>query len=114
SVIHIVMPPLRERREDVPLLIQHFLGKYCREMNVPSKRFAPEALKLLCDYSWPGNVRQLPNIVERSVALAFGKEDLGREDIPREVIEEGAIELPLMQVGGDGFSLDEVLANYEQ
>src|SRR6266571_8644729 len=66
------------------------------------------------DLSWPGNVRQLENVIERAVALSFGKEELGREDLPREVLEEGVVEMPILQVGGDGFSLDEVLASYEQ
>ena len=114
SVIHVQLPLLRDRREDIPLLVQHCLQKHCRDMNVPPKRFSPEALRLLCEYSWPGNVRQLENIIERAVALSFGKEELGKDDVPREVVEEGALELPLMHVGGDGFSLDEVLANYEQ
>jgi len=114
SVIHIQMPALRERREDIPLLVQHVLARCCREMNVPPKRFTADALRVLSEASWPGNVRQLENIVERSVALSFGREELGREDLPRDLLDEGRIELPVMHVGGDGFSLDEVLANYEQ
>jgi DNA-binding NtrC family response regulator len=114
NVIHIHMPPLRERREDIPTLIQHYLGRYCTEMNLPVKHFAAEAIKALCDYSWPGNIRQLENVVERAVALSFGKQELRREDIPNEILEEGAVEMPPVHVGGDGFSLDEVLANYEQ
>jgi DNA-binding NtrC family response regulator len=114
NVIHIQLPTLRERREDVPLLIQHFLNKYCGEMNVPAKRLAPEALRALMDFSWPGNVRQLENVIERAVALSFGKQELGREDLPREILEEGTVELPPVQVGSDGFSLDDVLARYEQ
>ena len=114
SVIHIHMPALRERREDVPLLVQHVLARCCREMNVPLKRFTGEALRALSEASWPGNVRQLENVVERSVALSFGREELGREDLPRELLDEGALEMPLLHVGGDGFSLDEVLATYEQ
>ena len=114
SVIHIQMPALRERREDVELLVQHVLARCCREMNVPLKHFTADALRLLSEASWPGNVRQLETVVERSVALSFGREELGREDLPRDLLDEGRIELPLMHVGGDGFSLDEVLANYEQ
>jgi DNA-binding NtrC family response regulator len=83
-------------------------------MNVPPKRFTADAVRVLSEASWPGNVRQLENVVERSVALSFGREDLGREDLPRDLLDEGRIEMPVMQVGGDGFSLDEVLANYEQ
>jgi DNA-binding NtrC family response regulator len=114
SVIHIHVPLLRERREDIPLLVQHFLGRYCREMNSPAKHFATEAMRAISEATWPGNVRQLENVVERAVALSFGKEELGREDLPREVVDENTIEMPLLHVGGDGFSLDEVLASYEQ
>ncbi len=114
NVIHIQMPPLRGRREDLPALIQHYLARYCREMNLPAKHFAADAIKTLCGYSWPGNIRQLENVVERAVALSFGKQELRREDIPREILEEGAVEMPPVHVGGDGFSLDEVLASYEQ
>ena len=114
NVIHINLPALHERRGDIPLLIHHFLSKYCREMGVPQKRFTQEAVKTMSDFSWPGNVRQLENVIERCVALSFEKEDLGPEDLPREIREEGVIEMPILQVGGDGFSLDEVLASYEQ
>jgi DNA-binding NtrC family response regulator len=80
-------------------------------MNLPAKHFAAEAIKTLCDYSWPGNIRQLENVVERAVALSFGKQELRREDVPHEILEEGAVEMPPVHVG---FSLDEVLASYEQ
>ena len=114
SVIHIQIPNLRDRREDIPLLVQHFLTRYCREMNVPQKRFSPEAMRALVEAPWLGQVRQLENVVERAVALSFGKEELGREDLPRDLLDEQTLEMPLLQVGGDGFSLDEVLATYEQ
>jgi DNA-binding NtrC family response regulator len=114
NVIHIPLPALRDRREDIPLLIQHFLDKDCGEMGVAVKRFTPEALRALMDYSWPGNVRQLENVIERAVALSFGRQELGREDLPRDIREEGAVPVPAVQVGSDGFSLDEVLARYEQ
>src|SRR5206468_88940 len=54
------------------------------------------------------------NVIERAVALSFSKEELGPEDLPREILDEGLIEMPVLHVGGDGFSLDEVLASYEQ
>ncbi len=114
NVIHMQVPSLRDRRSDIPLLIHHFLSKHCREMGAPVKRFDPGAMKVLMEYSWPGNVRQLENVTERAVALSVGKAELGREDLPREILEEGAIEMPVLQVGGDGFSLDHVLADYEQ
>jgi len=70
NVIPISLPPLRERREDIALLARYFLKKSCKEMNRESMVFSPEAVRLLENYEWPGNVREMENIVERSVALA--------------------------------------------
>jgi DNA-binding NtrC family response regulator len=70
NVIHLRLPPLRERREDVPALLAHFLRRCCEENNKPMRQFTPAALKLLMDYDWPGNVRELENAVERAVVLS--------------------------------------------
>src|ERR1700732_3073304 len=70
NVIAIPLPPLRERREDVPSLLAHFLERYCQENDKPLRNFTPAALKLLMDYDWPGNVRELENVVERAVVLS--------------------------------------------
>ena len=70
NVIGLEMPPLRERREDVPLLLEHFLRHFSKENNKPLRRFMPAAMKALVDYSWPGNVRELENVVERAVVLS--------------------------------------------
>jgi len=70
NVIALHLSPLRERREDVPLLIEHFLRRYCGENAKPLQRFTHAALKLLMDYDWPGNVRELENAVERAVVLS--------------------------------------------
>ena len=70
NVIAIPLPPLRERREDVPRLLDHFLRKFSEENGRPMTRFTPAALKLLVDYNWPGNVRELENVVERAVVLS--------------------------------------------
>jgi DNA-binding NtrC family response regulator len=64
------LPPLRERREDVPRLLNHFLKKFSEENSRPLTRFTPAVLKLLVDYDWPGNVRELENVVERAVVLS--------------------------------------------
>lgn len=69
NVVPIYLPPLRDRREDVPLLAQHFLTKYCRDNRKPGLRFEPEVLDKLAAYGWPGNVRELENYIERSVVL---------------------------------------------
>ncbi|HEX2712730.1 MAG TPA: sigma-54 dependent transcriptional regulator [Candidatus Acidoferrales bacterium] len=70
NVIAIDLPSLRERKEDVPLLIERFLQRYCGENSRPLRRFANGAMKLLMDYDWPGNVRELENVVERAVVLS--------------------------------------------
>ncbi len=69
NVINIKMPPLRQRKTDIPLLANHFLKKYARKNNKSIKGFTTEALKLLQDYDWPGNVRELENTIERAVIL---------------------------------------------
>jgi DNA-binding NtrC family response regulator len=70
NVIHLRLPPLRDRREDVPLLLAHFLERYCQENSKPLRLFTAGAMKLLIDYDWPGNVRELENVVERAVVLS--------------------------------------------
>jgi DNA-binding NtrC family response regulator len=70
NVIHLTLPPLRERREDVPMLLAHFLNRYCEENAKPMRQFTPAAMKLMMDYDWPGNVRELENVVERAVVLS--------------------------------------------
>lgn len=70
NVIHLKLPPLRERREDVPSLLAHFLERYCLENAKPMRQFTPAAMRLLMDYDWPGNVRELENVVERAVVLS--------------------------------------------
>jgi two-component system response regulator PilR (NtrC family) len=69
NVIQIKLPPLRERREDIPSLATHFLKKFSQELNKSISRISPEALQILLDYDYPGNVRELQNIIERAVAL---------------------------------------------
>src|ERR1700734_883262 len=70
NVISLQLPPLRERKEDIPLLIDRFLLQYCEENGKPPRRFTTGAMKLLIDYDWPGNVRELENAVERAVVLS--------------------------------------------
>jgi len=87
NVVHIETPPLRERREDIPLLAAHFLERYSGENNKRFKGFSAEAMEYLTAYEWPGNVRQLQNVVERCVVLA-SDEVIGVEDLPAEIRDE--------------------------
>ena len=72
NVITVDLPPLRARREDIPLLVQHFLDFYARENDLPPRKLTADALRALVDYSWPGNVRELENSIERGVVLSNG------------------------------------------
>jgi two-component system NtrC family response regulator len=72
NVIQMTLPPLRERREDIPLLLAHFLKKNATDNQLPHKNISPEALDYLSGYEWPGNIRQLENVVERCMIMASG------------------------------------------
>jgi two-component system NtrC family response regulator len=89
NVVYLVLPPLRERREDIPLLLAHFIDKAAADNNLPRKTFSPEALELLSGYEWPGNIRQLENIVERCMIMARG-DTVTVDDLPPEVKDEEA------------------------
>ena len=87
NVVNIAIPPLRARREDIPLLVGHFVETLCKENHIPVKRFTPEAINYLIGYEWPGNVRQLQNIVERCVVLNMGDE-ITIDALPAEIKDE--------------------------
>ncbi len=86
NVVRLVMPPLRERREDIPLLADHFLGKSADRLGRSRPRLAPEAMRVLERHAWPGNVRQLENACERAVLLAEGGL-IGPQDLPPELAD---------------------------
>lgn len=83
NVIRIDLPPLRERAEDIPLLVTHFLNKYARP-NEPPKRVSPEAMERLLAYRWPGNIRELENAIERAAVITVG-ETILPENLPPKV-----------------------------
>jgi len=85
NVINIQLPSLRERKEDIPALVEFFAKKYCEENVKPIYRFSSEALKVLMDYHWPGNVRELENVVERAVVLSQD-EIIGRDLLPEAIV----------------------------
>jgi len=89
NVITIALPNLRERKEDIPALVEHFLGKFSQENGKTGLHFTAEALKALMDYDWPGNVRELENAVERAVVLATALV-LGPEVLPEQLFENGS------------------------
>jgi DNA-binding NtrC family response regulator len=83
NVISIHLPPLSERKQDIPLLVDRFLGEFCRENGKPARLFTNAAMKFLMDYEWPGNIRELENAVERAVVLSTG------ENMDADLLPEG-------------------------
>ena len=84
NVIHLTAPALRERREDIPALIEHFLHQFTRNNGAVVKGLTPDTMRLLCEYSWPGNVRELENVIERLVVTGRS-ESILPEELPMEV-----------------------------
>jgi DNA-binding NtrC family response regulator len=89
NVISLCLPPLRERKEDIPRLVEHFLKKFGEENGRSGLQFSAEAMKALMDYNWPGNVRELENAVERAVVLASGPA-LGSDLLPEQLSQDGS------------------------
>jgi DNA-binding NtrC family response regulator len=90
NVIALKLPPLRERREDIPSLVDHFLRQFSKENNRPLGRFTREAMQLLLDYHWPGNVRELENVVERAVVLS-AREEIDVDLLPEPILTRGIL-----------------------
>jgi two-component system response regulator PilR (NtrC family) len=114
NVIQIALPPLRERMEDVPILVQHFLAKYRRELGKEVREVAPAAMEKILAHAFPGNVRELENLIERAVALSRGP-TLGVDVLPASVLERNASRRPAPpSAPGQTGNLDEILASYER
>jgi two-component system response regulator PilR (NtrC family) len=113
NVIHIQIPPLRERTEDIPLLVEHFLGRMADRQGRAFSSVAPEAMKHLMEYNYPGNVRELENIVERAVALGDG-ESLTVDILPDEVVRAPTSRISTEVALDEGQDLDSLLEDYER
>ncbi len=112
-VISIQLPPLRDRKDDIPLLVSHFLDKYGEENKKPALELAPEALDLLMEYDWAGNVRELENVIERAAVLCAG-EKIGVELIPEHVRKAPSFHVPQFVVPPEGISFKEVITDFEK
>jgi DNA-binding NtrC family response regulator len=111
NVISIDLPPLRQRREDIPLLVQHFLKKYSEENDLPLRRITTEALRPLLGYSWPGNVRELENSVERAVVLSSDS-TVGIDLLPDHIVDRGTA-LPALDASA-GATLFSIMEDCER
>jgi two-component system response regulator PilR (NtrC family) len=108
NVIPITLPPLRYRREDIPLLVEHFIDKYSTTLGVPKKRISADAVRAIEKYPWPGNVRELENVVERMIALETA-DVLTTKSLPEPVLLGGAVPEATYELPADGMSLEEHL-----
>jgi two-component system NtrC family response regulator len=127
NVITVPLPPLRDRKEDVPLLVNHFLQKYAQRLGKPSVKICREAMQVLVNYDWPGNVRELENMIERAVALCeedsieptdlpeklthvkIAIRDLDEYEVTLDALEEQHIRKVLEKVAGDKVKASQIL-----
>jgi DNA-binding NtrC family response regulator len=112
-VISIQLPPLRDRKDDIPLLVQHFLRKYGEENRKADLEVTPDALDLMTEYDWPGNVRELENVIERAVVLSSGSR-IGVELVPDHVRKAPNFEIPQFAVPPEGISFKDVITDFEK
>jgi DNA-binding NtrC family response regulator len=97
NVLHIYLPPLRERKTDIPLLVRRFVAEFAKQHGRSFKGITPEALQILVDAEWPGNIRQLRNLIESMVVLA-PEGEIRASDIPKDIREHGSV-LPMRLLG---------------
>ena len=122
NVINLALPPLRERKEDIPALVDHFFTKYCRENeklldenNRSRLFFEPDAMQILMDHTWPGNVRELENVVERAVVLA-AQPPVSADVLPEHLLEARGLRIRRDESGKlpSDASLFEIVADFER
>lgn len=115
NVIPIHLPPLRDRREDIPLLAKHFLRKICTDMRRPVLEITQKAVRALENYKWPGNVREMENVIERTVALT-DSDIIDVQDLPPQIggVAQRDSLLPSLQIPEEGLDLADAIAQIEQ
>jgi two-component system response regulator PilR (NtrC family) len=113
NVILLHLPPLRERREDIPLLVDHFLREFAEGSGAPARVVSPEALAALESYAWPGNVRELENVIERAVTLERGAV-IGAEAFPDPLRGRPAPDVTPIELPPEGLNLDALIEGIER
>ena len=113
NVVHIEVPPLRDRRDDLPILTRYFLERFSKELNKETPTLSPEAMTVIMDYHWPGNIRELENLLERAVILASGSL-IHADDLPIHPKGQTSQDWSADQVIPPGLKLNEVLEMVEK
>lgn len=111
NVISVNLPPLRNRMEDVPLLVNHFLSRFSEENGLPTRHFTAEAMRPLLNYSWPGNVRELENVIERAVVLSSGT-NIGIDLLPESILGDSS--MPVITEDSANASLFDIMEDCER
>jgi DNA-binding NtrC family response regulator len=106
NVARIELPPLRQRSEDIPLLVAHFFGRYAEQMGKPGIQLDSESLEILCRYSWPGNVRELSNVLRRALTMARG-DSIVADDLPDPVVAQAGAPASVSSKGTRGSFFDQ-------
>jgi DNA-binding NtrC family response regulator len=115
NVIPVMLPPLRARREDIPLLAQHFARKSCRENGVAQKPMSQEALRALMGYDWPGNIRQFENAIEHAVAMSLTSPEIGPEALPEDIhTRSSTMPIPAVSIPDEGINFTTVVSDLER
>ena len=112
-VITVELPALRDRKDDIPLLVQHFIDKYGQENNKPGLEITGEALDLLIEHDWPGNVRELENVIERATVLSTGSR-IDAELVPESVRSSRRFHMPQFVVPPEGISYRDAEASFQR
>jgi DNA-binding NtrC family response regulator len=115
NVIPITLPSLRERREDIPLLALHFVQKSCRHNNLPAKTLGQDAVRMLMNYAWPGNIRQLENAIEHAVAMTGQEREIPAKALPDDVLQPASsMLLPPVAIPDEGINFTSVVSQLER
>jgi two-component system nitrogen regulation response regulator GlnG len=115
NVIRLRLPPLRERREDIPLLARHFVQKSCRSNNVTQKTLAQDTVRALMSYDWPGNIRQLENAIEHAVAMSGHEGIIATSTLPDDLRAPSSASLvPTVSIPDEGISFNSVVSRLER
>jgi DNA-binding NtrC family response regulator len=111
----VTLPPLRERKEDIPLLARHFVQKSCRNNNLPPRTLTQDAMRALMNYSFPGNIRQLENAIEHAVAMTGQETEIQARALPEDVAQPGnGVMMPTVTIPDEGINFTQVVSQLER